>query len=305
MKNKRTIWLAAAVSALTVLTGSGISGCGTTGSRPSNLDGFVPVPGGKFTMEGREITVGAFYMGRYQVTQGEWVKVMGGEPSYFDGTNAFDASGGITAGKALARAKLPVEQVSWYDALAYANKLSVSRGLIPAYELPNAWPNPESWSADTAEWGSAPASDDDRWNNARVVPDSDGYRLATEAQWEYAARGGNKSGGHDYSGSDDLNEAGWYNGNWENGKGRTRPVGTRKANELGLFDMSGNVFEWVWDRYGAHPNEPEAASSGLQRVLRGGSWYHSAEFARSTSRYCDYPSYRASDTGFRLVRAAR
>ncbi len=127
------------------------------------------------------------------------------------------------------------------------------------------------------------------------------FRLPTEAEWEYAARGGNKSKGDKYSGSNDKNDVAWYD---DNSGGRTRPVGTKSPNELGIHDMSGNVWEWCQDWYGnygsgSHTN-PQGASSGSYRVYRGGGWSSDAEYCRVSNR-SNYSPVRGSNLGFRVV----
>ena len=128
------------------------------------------------------------------------------------------------------------------------------------------------------------------------------FQLPTEAEWEYAARGGNKSKGYKYSGSNDIDEVAWYDGN---SGSQTHPVGTKKPNELGIYDMSGNVWEWCNDWYGVYTstpaNNPTGPSSGGCRVYRGGSWSSDARGCRVSNRYGDYPDGRSYDLGFRLV----
>jgi formylglycine-generating enzyme required for sulfatase activity len=128
------------------------------------------------------------------------------------------------------------------------------------------------------------------------------YRLPTEAEWEYAARGGNKSKGYEYSGSDKIEDVAWYVGNSEN---KTHPVGTKKPNELGVYDMSGNVYEWCQDWYGSYSSSrqknPQGPSSGTYCVFRGGSWKYIDYFCRSANRFYYYPHYRGYNLGFRLV----
>jgi formylglycine-generating enzyme len=233
---------------------------------------FVRVEGGTFqmgTVSGgydderpvHTVTVKSFYIGKYEVTQKEWYEVMGNNPSYFKGDN------------------LPVENVSWFDAVKYCNELSQREGLTPVY----------SGSGDNITCN---------WN-------ANGYRLPTEAEWEYAAKGGNGSpGNYTYSGSNNIDDVAWYDGNSGD---RTQAVGTKAANSLGIHDMSGNVWEWCWDRYGYYlsgsQNDPRGAGSGTDRVARGGGWSNSAAGTRSAYRFSYYPSNRNYYYGgFRLVR---
>lgn len=128
------------------------------------------------------------------------------------------------------------------------------------------------------------------------------YRLPTEAEWEFAARGGNQSKGYEYSGSNTLDEVAWY---FANSDSKTHPVGTKKANELGIHDMSGNVWEWCNDWYGDYSTkdviDPKGAEKGTTRVLRGGGWSDGAQFCRVAIRYFNTPTIRHYDLGFRVI----
>ncbi|MDR0321125.1 MAG: formylglycine-generating enzyme family protein [Treponema sp.] len=242
-----------------------------------------------------------FYMGKYQVTQAQYEAVMGSNPSYYKTPVVPETN----------TDNRPVERVSWYDALVFCNKLSMLEELSPAYEMQTE-ANTAVWSADPATWGTVPTGSDTRWNAVRIAGDSDGYRLPTEAQWEYACRAGtetafNDGETQDYSNTTAVNQLGWYSGNGN----RTHGVGEKAANKWGLYDMHGNVFEWCWDwynesYYSSSPTEdPAGAASGSDRVVRGGYYNFAASLARSAFRFFINPYNRDIAVGFRLVRPAQ
>jgi formylglycine-generating enzyme len=181
------------------------------------------------------------------------------------------------------RGTRPVIYVSWFDAVEYANYLSRQDDLTPAYDI------------DCLNVS---------WNR-----DADGWRLPTEAEWEYAARGGHRSQQTSYAGTNDIDQVAWYG---DNSGDRTHRVAQKQANELGLYDMSGNVWEWCWDFYGRdyYSESPRANPSGptdgmlSMRVLRGGSWIYDSDAARVDYRYYSFHRYAVKSFGFRLVRSA-
>ena len=169
-------------------------------------------------------------------------------------------------------------------------------------------------STDPADWGTSPVSSRaDDWKSVTCNFDADGYRLPTEAEWEYAARGG-KTGITDgswdntYSGSDTPDDVAWYDSNSDR---KTHEVGEKQANALRLYDMSGNVFEWCWDWYGSssgYPSgteDPAGPDTGSLRVGRGASWNYGASDCTVSGRFNGYPFLRNRGCGFRLVRSAQ
>ncbi len=162
--------------------------------------------------------------------------------------------------------------------------------------------NPSSWKGDNLPVENVSWDDCQDFIRKLNTLTGKNFRLPTEAEWEFAARGGNKSRGYKYAGSNNIGDVAWYDGNSGN---KTHIVGTKSPNELGIYDMSGNVYEWCQDWYGdyssASQTNPTGASNGSYRVLRGGSWDGDARDCRSSYRYGITPGGRLNDNGLRLV----
>lgn len=258
-------------------------------------DDMVLVEGGSFIMGGlpgrddkngltiyfyetpaHEVSLPSFYISKYEVTQQLWQQVMGNNPSNFSSCGPL----------------CPVEAVSWYDCVEFCNKLSIIQGLSPVYTIDKNT-DPENGNIyDDVKWQV-------RWNM-----NADGYRLPCEAEWEYAARGGNKSKGYQYSGSDNIDVVAWYA---ITSGSNTHSIATKAANELGFYDFSGNLEEWCYDfytSYGSSIYDCKDGEGGL-RIHRGGSWYGLAQYARVSGRFYEDPYGHASNIGFRLSRTVR
>lgn len=280
---------AANVEAPSLLAQEGSASCAERDRNTSSKgEPMILIPEGSFTMGSREddseaygderpahrVTLTkSFYIKATPVTQAEWETVMGFNPSYFKG------------------AERPVEKVSWYDAVAYCNALSEREGLQPAYRLEGVQgkPGEKNYKIDEVVWER----------------ESPGYRLPTEAEWEYACRAGTTTPLYG-----DLDRIAWYCNNCPTTM--TQPVGQKQPNAWGLYDMLGNVWEWVYDAwkrdYATSPVVDPVYEAGSFRVLRGGSWYYKARFCRSAFRFFNLPVFRSGalgfHLGFRVVRTA-
>ncbi len=220
-----------------------------------------------------------FEIGKYEVT--------------FDEYDAFCNATGRSKPKdeGWGRGNRPVIYVGWWDALAYCNWLSEKEGLPVAYRL----------MGESAEGQTLDASGNATTDITKVV----GYRLPTEAEWEYAARGGKYHSPYKYSGSDNVDDVAWYY-NYNYLEGKTNEVGLKLPNALGTYDMSGNVWEWCSDWFDFYTGLPETnpfnSTDGIRPVSRGGSWNSSATYTRVAFRYCYKPAYVNFDLGFRICR---
>lgn len=224
-----------------------------------------------------EVTLPPFLMGYSEVTQAQWTEIMGSNPSVRPGST------------------LPVTNVSWYEVLEFCNALSQRDGLEPAYKINKNFPDANNSSDfDTLRYSVSCS-----WQ-------ASGYRLPTEAEWEYAARCGDSGSTLQFSGSNDLGEVGWYDVNCNK---QVHEVAAKKPNAWGLFDLSGNVYEWCWDYWGSYFKDrqihPKGVLSGPFRVARGGSWMTDADACSNTARGGFAPHTRSKELGFRLVRNAR
>jgi len=257
----------------------------TSGAPVSDLTGtgigtLMAVQGGTFNNGTANMIVSSFRMGQNEITRAQFNTIMSTDPS----NTAY--SSGTTD---------PVQMVTWYAALVFCNKLSIAESLAPVYTI--------SGSTDPANWGAIPTATNTTWNAVSANWSANGYRLPTEAEWQFAAQGGNSSHDYTYAGSDTIDDVAWYTAN---SNMKTHIVGTKTANELGLYDMSGNVWEWNWDWSAAYPSGAQkdyrGAVSGTNRVLRGGGWDIGALSCSVAHRVNNDPSYQNFDLGFRVVR---
>ncbi len=264
--------------------------------------GMVSVEGGTYDQQGFSHTISDFSMGKYEVTYELWHAVytwaitngycfanVGCEGAYWYSVGVNPTN----------RKYHPVTAINWRDCIVWCNAYSEIMGLTPVYKLGD----------DVLK----DSRDDNGSNCDKVTCDwsANGYRLPTEGEWQFAAsNGGNTPSTYasgatdDYNNADACEEVAWYNAN---SGYDTNPVGGKTANDLGLYDMSGNVREWCWDWYKSfYPYGPETdyrgAASGSYRVSRGGSWNGSAKALQVGCRSNINPDVESSSIGFRLVR---
>ena len=263
----------------------------TTDSAPAT-QAWIKVSGGVFSIGDTTsvkadtphvATMSDFYMSNIEVTQKLWVSVMDSTLSFYKGDN------------------LPVQCINWYDAISFCNRYSVSLGKTPCYSIGGVT-DPKAWPTDTATL-----------NSVACNFSANGFRLPTEAEWEFAAKGGRNYALNNkyYAGDANPLNVAWF---LDNSQNRTHVVGTKSANELGIYDMSGNIDEWCWDIYSSFTpfpvSNPKGPAKGSYRVIRGGCWMDGSANCFVTFREWDDPScprnttiprVRADRYGMRLV----
>lgn len=220
-----------------------------------------------------EVTLSSYWVSRYEVTQKEYADVTFSNPSYFKGNN------------------MPVDSVSWYEAIEYCNLLSKKYNLAPYYKI------------DKARRDGNNLNNEDTLKYTVTILGGNGFRLLTESEWEFACRAGTKTA---YSFGDTID--GSMAAFADSGKSSTSPVGSYKPNAYGLYDMHGNVWEWCWDWYGNYTGtvkDPTGAVSGSFRTMRSGSWNNLAALLRAGRRTHLVPSSNGFYAGFRVARSAQ
>lgn len=269
---------------------------------------MIAVPAGKFQFEYAKSpyvgAVSAFRMSECEITRAQFLAIMGADPS----------DTGVSPGQ-----DYPAQYITWYNALAFCNKLSLAEGLTPVYE-----------NTDVVDWRTLlftdiPKTYNSTWGATKTVPGANGYRLPTEMEWMWAAmgapadgqNGGTNANGYKkaFAGSDgsnvaDIKKYAWYTSYWDDGsasKQTTNPVGTLLPNELGLHDMSGNVYEWCWDGYSDTfptpiPEDYQGDSSLYERVVHGGAYNSGKEGMTVLYRSNMNQTQYFNQIGFRVVR---
>lgn len=258
--------------------------------------GMVSVTGGTFQMGSSDplavggqpvhtVTVGSVFMDKYEVTYEKWVAVRtwGLTDGYLDMSTAQNGASPIGVNN-------PVDVVTWYFAVKWCNARSEMEGLTPVYYT-------------NAGQTTVYRTGDIDLDTLGVKWSANGYRLPTEAEWEFAARGGMLSKNYVYAGSNTSDEVAWGSGN---SGGKSHQVGTKLENELGLFDMTGSVSEWCWDKYSAYTSvtqiNPKGTQGGTTRVYRGGSLVSNNNALLVATRSNLAPNYNSLSIGLRCVR---
>ncbi len=283
-----------------------------------NIGELMFIPAGSFQHDAREENISVitkpYSLSKYQITRQQFLDIMGADPSDTKSSNGM---------------KDPVQMINWYHAIAFCNKLSIKEGLDPAYSVKV---NDQEIVWENLVFGDIPSGDDynhkngdvgdANWNAATCDWEANGYRLPTKKEWMWAAMGADQDGregaiqeginrtgyskayaGEGYGTGTSIGDYTWYK---ENSRGKTQPVGGKLPNELGFYDMSGNVWEWGWDRYekiDGTLKDYKGAGSGSFRVIRGGGcWSSKASIFLAADQVYLTPYGQFNDVGFRVLR---
>ena len=280
--------IASSIALLLLIMFTANANFGWFGNDPTTPKGMIRVKSGSFLMRNMEEN-DEYPVYTVNLTHDYWI---GKKEITFNDYDTFcNETGRVKLEDwGMGRGLRPAFGIDWWDAVAYCNWLSKKEGLSIAY-------------LEEGEILEGSLLDEYGYTTTDITR-VEGYRLPTEAEWEYAARGGQNTKGYKYAGSNDLNEVGWYK---DNSGGQTHPVGQKLPNELGLYDMSGNVIEWCHDWYGGYASttqtNPTGPRSGSFRVVRGGSWGGRAQRCRVAHRGNGAPV--SNDLGFRVARTVK